>query len=672
MANIIDSLVVALGFDTSGMETGRKQVDDIFSRIDAAAGKSNKSVEAGAKKVTETIVKFRDGLVDLLVAFTATRSIKDFIDDITNADVAVGNLSRTTETAVGTISSLEGAAAASGGTAAGMASTIAGLQASAQQLAITGQSAALPFLRALHVQFKLNKDGAIDVADELIGLAAAAQRMGGGARAAALLRGAGITDEGTLNLLLQGPAAVAKFRKEIEAAGTPKQADITAARQRTEAWVVFNRALTTIGRNILSALTPALLALGKILTALMEKISGSPALMGALTTAFMFLAGAITVLSGALVLSGLRFALARSGIGLLLSMLWRLVALLGGALLSGLSELAAVVLPALGTAFAALGELILATPVGWLIAGVAALALGAYELIEHWGAVANFFKNLWGEIVGAFKWGAAELEKIPGVKWAMKKLGMDEGAAKPPGAASAPGQPSGSLADSAFGRLISSGEGNYNSVNLGKAGGGRSSTADLANMTVAEVMAAQASHQFNAAGRYQIIAPTLQAAVKALHLKGDEKFDKPTQDRIFEQFLVDQKNPALANFLSGKSNDLTAAMIAASKEWASVADPTTGQSHYAGVGNNRASISPDRLKAALLAARGHVHGAALAAVASNSTTNSSASHKHETDVNFNGGITINTRADDAKGIAQSIKPLLRNAALAAQSQGGPS
>ncbi|KVA16696.1 hypothetical protein [Burkholderia ubonensis] len=38
---------------------------------------------------------------------------------------------------------------------------------------------------------------------------------------------------------------------------------------------------------------------------------------------------------------------------------------------------------------------------------------------------------------------------------------------------------------------------------------------------------------------------------------------------------------------------------AASREWASVADPDTGHSYYAGKGNNRASISAAELEAAL-------------------------------------------------------------------------
>lgn len=155
------------------------------------------------------------------------------------------------------------------------------------------------------------------------------------------------------------------------------------------------------------------------------------------------------------------------------------------------------------------------------------------------------------------------------------------------------------LADTAFGALISKGEGDYNSINLGAKGGYKSSTTDLSNMTIAQVMAAQRSGKFNAAGRYQLIGSTLSDAVKSLDLNGNQMFDKNTQDRIFSEYLVNNKRRAIGDYLSGKSDNLKAAVKAASMEWASVADPDTGKSHYAGVGNNKATISWRQMAEAL-------------------------------------------------------------------------
>lgn len=169
-------------------------------------------------------------------------------------------------------------------------------------------------------------------------------------------------------------------------------------------------------------------------------------------------------------------------------------------------------------------------------------------------------------------------------------------------------------ADSSLGGLISRGEGGYSSVNKGAAHGYVSGTEDLEHMTVAEVMAHQRAQDFNAVGRYQIIKPTLAAAVQALHLTGNELFNKQTQDRIFEQYLIGIKRHAIGDYISGKSNDVNAAVLAASQEWASVAAPVGARlnnggigdgrtSYYAGTANNRASISAAEMARALDSAR---------------------------------------------------------------------
>ncbi|VWC81413.1 mannosyl-glycoprotein endo-beta-N-acetylglucosamidase [Burkholderia contaminans] len=157
----------------------------------------------------------------------------------------------------------------------------------------------------------------------------------------------------------------------------------------------------------------------------------------------------------------------------------------------------------------------------------------------------------------------------------------------------------GQLADTAFGKLIARGEGDYNSVNRGARGGYRAGTENLEGMTLAQVLAAQRAGQFNAAGRYQIIGSTLAEAARGLKLNGSEMFDRKLQDRIFDEYLVRNKRRAIADYVEGRSDDLRGALRAASREWASVADPDTGRSYYAGKGNNRASITAAEMEAAL-------------------------------------------------------------------------
>ena len=164
--------------------------------------------------------------------------------------------------------------------------------------------------------------------------------------------------------------------------------------------------------------------------------------------------------------------------------------------------------------------------------------------------------------------------------------------------------------------LMSKGEGDYNSVNLGKRFSNRSSTRDLSNMSVNEVMRAQEQREFNAAGRYQMIPETFKSGVKSLGLSGNERMTPELQDRFFYDYLIKKAGGggALA-YIEGRHNDLNRAMTAMAKEWASFPVPhamqghkqqvNAGDSYYKNHGGNRAHISLEESRAALIQARNH-------------------------------------------------------------------
>ncbi|KGS34427.1 putative mannosyl-glycoprotein endo-beta-N-acetylglucosamidase [Burkholderia pseudomallei MSHR7343] len=298
--------------------------------------------------------------------------------------------------------------------------------------------------------------------------------------------------------------------------------------------------------------------------------------------------------------------------------LWKIVAALraGGAAASGATGLLSamgVELAALASSAAAVGAAFL----GWKIGD------GVRDQID--GLITKLsggrFRSLWdiltlqdrrgldstggytqAEIDSVKDGGGAKLTSPRGAAPAPTPRRVSASGAAPGPAPVAPVDLAGAmsrLADTAFGRLIARGEGDYNSVNRGARGGYRAGTENLEGMTLAQVMAAQRAGQFNAAGRYQIIGSTLAEAARSLKLNGSEMFDRKLQDRIFEQYLVRNKRRAIADYVEGRSDDLRGALRAASREWASVADPDTGRSYYAGKGNNRASITAAEMESAL-------------------------------------------------------------------------
>jgi len=692
VASVIDSLVVELGFDTKGALKGRKELEDIFKKLREDGERSGKGLEESAKRADVMISKLRDSVLDLFVVFTGGRAIKDFVKDLTDSDAAVGRLSRSTETAVSQITELEGIASISGGTVDGMAATIQNLQSAAQQLALTGQSSTLPYLRALGVQLKFNAHGALDVKDELLQLAAAGQRVGGGARAAELFRGAGVTDEGTINLLLQGTDAIKRYTDAIDEAGHATKEDVGAATDRQQAFRIFNASLETLGRTILTILTPAIVGVTKFLTWLIQAIKNSPALMFAATVAATILAGAFVVLSAALGTSYLLGALGRASTALKLlnaTMLGQLIPTVTGfirliavgfagaisKLLLNLAVLTAEALPALAEAFLALGAAIELTPVGWFLTIVAALGFAAYELIQHWSSVKDFFKSMWDDIAGFFISGAEKIGRIPGVKWAMKKLGFapDEtpgpksapsaprkAAATAPAAPQRGGSPASGTdgAESAINAVLRREDSRLSGKVTSDSGGvtkyGISSNShpglDVANLSLEDAKTIYRHEYWDAIGGSKLPAGLQATALDAAVNQG--------VDNAKKWIVASGGDPKKFN-----------ALRRGQYEFLATANPHKYGKYLKGWLSRVPSDTSSAVSAAAAgsAATAPGVGAGTSARAAQQTNSSNTTHSTEISI---GNLNVQTKATDAKGIAQDIVPRLKQAAMASQSQSG--
>lgn len=168
------------------------------------------------------------------------------------------------------------------------------------------------------------------------------------------------------------------------------------------------------------------------------------------------------------------------------------------------------------------------------------------------------------------------------------------------------------FANSPLGDLIARGEGDYDSYNSGTkgvAGGkiGHSGKKPLSDMTLNEIIKSSETKDGNdkdrifAAGRYQVITPTLKASMKKMGLTGDEKFTPQLQDRIFQETLLPD---SVKSFVSGKSNDVKKAQVDLAQTWRSIADPRTGKTYAdSGAVANKASITAAESEKALLQTR---------------------------------------------------------------------
>ncbi len=134
---------------------------------------------------------------------------------------------------------------------------------------------------------------------------------------------------------------------------------------------------------------------------------------------------------------------------------------------------------------------------------------------------------------------------------------------------------------------------------------------NLTSMTIEELIDKQSKKEIFAAGRFQIIPQTLKAAVAYLKLDLSLKYNKETQDTLFEEYLIKIKRKSIIKYLE-HDGDVEDAIYDWAKEFASAGvrkgktisggrvAAFEGSSYYQGDGLNSAHILPDQMVDALI------------------------------------------------------------------------
>ncbi len=350
-ATIIDELIVTLGLDPKQFTDAQKGVMASFQKLGAQSERQAKAIEENGKKATQFFTALTKGATEFLAVFTAGLGATEFVHFLTAADTGLGRLSQRLGISAKDLGAWGSAATLLGGTTAGMSQSIQSLITRFANISITGDTSLIPFLRALHVNFKTAKDGTLDWQDALYQMSDTLSHMPR-ARATTFLQDMGIGDPGTINLMLQGSAAMRQMVASLKQFA-PNQADIKAAEARQMAFSKLELSAIEVGRTLLTQLTPALDGVADALTRLGEWASAHPAILDAV------FAGAATIV----------------------------IAL--GAALTALSFTAVV------AGFAAL-----ATPIGLITIAIAGLAAAAVFVVEKWDWLRSQAKAIWDAIAG--------------------------------------------------------------------------------------------------------------------------------------------------------------------------------------------------------------------------------------------------------------------------------
>ncbi|MCP9785394.1 contractile injection system protein, VgrG/Pvc8 family [Cyanobium sp. N5-Cardenillas] len=149
-------------------------------------------------------------------------------------------------------------------------------------------------------------------------------------------------------------------------------------------------------------------------------------------------------------------------------------------------------------------------------------------------------------------------------------------------------------------------EGGYESFNRGTAGDSAGPfPGRLTEQTIGQVIALQRSGRVFAVGAAQFVPGTLEQAMRDAGLKTGDRFSAANQDRMATALLLGSKRPALRDYLTGRSSNITAAHQALCQEWAGVVCPS-GVGFYDGRNGNRARGTVDEVQDRLRQARANL------------------------------------------------------------------
>ena len=139
--------------------------------------------------------------------------------------------------------------------------------------------------------------------------------------------------------------------------------------------------------------------------------------------------------------------------------------------------------------------------------------------------------------------------------------------------------------------------GDYNIANYDK--GGVAKGVRVTEFTLERLMSN--ADGLNAAGKYQVITPTLRSAVKELGLNPKLKFTPEVQEQI-AQWLYFKKNPTLASYIKGGNVSVEDALDDLSTEWQAIGN-RNGLISIGSTKGRRAHVQPAEVIPSLQAAR---------------------------------------------------------------------
>lgn len=272
MPTLIDELVVALGLDSSKFRTDADRAAAVLTRVGRQAVDESKKLEDSLRKQqdatdkrlrqtaetgrssSQQFARFRGEVTTLFAALAGGFGLSKFVQGMANTEAATGRLAKNIGMSTRELNAWQEAAKRNGGSAEATGQSFAGLTQQFQQFAMTGNSAVLPYFRALGVQMSTAEGEMRPMKDIMLELADKFQNMTP-QRANAFGAAIGL-DEGTITLLRQGRGAVEEYLAAARKIGVISEEDARKGIEFQQKLNDLEQSFRNLGRAIANDLMP--------------------------------------------------------------------------------------------------------------------------------------------------------------------------------------------------------------------------------------------------------------------------------------------------------------------------------------------------------------------------------------------------------------------------------
>lgn len=252
---IVDALVVTLGLDPSDFTKGRKQAAAEMLKLKNEAVGNAKKIEEANRKTADGFAKMRNEALAFFAILTGSRSVKDFVANLTSANAQIGYLSANLGESPQMMQAWGKAVERMGGSSDNASTSIGNIAKAFFDLKNNGKALPDSIYRVFAMAGK-PVDTAHGLDKFLNDTADALQKLAQKDRTAAFFfgKGMGLTDD-MVNLMIRYGSATTAHVQALQGLAASDKA-IAAAQKITEEFAKFSQQTEALGNTLYEQLGP--------------------------------------------------------------------------------------------------------------------------------------------------------------------------------------------------------------------------------------------------------------------------------------------------------------------------------------------------------------------------------------------------------------------------------